>query len=95
VAQGRPALDPAIALKVMQELAQPSPLPPAYALLTPREMDTLRLLARGLSNQEIAAVLNLHERTVVKYVTHILHKLHLSNRTQAALYAQREAGGDA
>jgi NarL family two-component system response regulator LiaR len=51
---------------------------------------TLRLLARGMSNQEIAAALNLHERTVAKYVGHILEKLHLANRTQAALYALRQ-----
>ena len=53
-------------------------------------MATLRLLARGMSNQEIAATLNLHERTVAKYVGHILEKLHLANRTQAALYALRQ-----
>ena len=54
----------------------------------------LRLIARGLTNQEIAAELNLHERTVVKYVTNIFEKLHLANRTQAALYALRQGIAD-
>jgi NarL family two-component system response regulator LiaR len=48
------------------------------------------LIARGLSNQEIAAALGVHERTVAKYVSSILEKLQLANRTQAALYAIRE-----
>ena len=55
--------------------------------LTRRELETLRLIARGLSNQEIALMLVLHERTIAKYVSSILNKLHLANRTQAALYA--------
>ena len=58
--------------------------------LTRRELETLRLIARGLSNQEIATVLVVHERTIAKYVSNILNKLHLTNRTQAALYAIRE-----
>ena len=62
--------------------------------LTPRELDTLRLIARGLSNQEIATALTVHERTVAKYVSNILDKLHLANRTQAALYAIREGLAD-
>jgi NarL family two-component system response regulator LiaR len=55
--------------------------------LTRRELETLRCIARGLSNQEIAGVMVLHERTIAKYVSNILNKLHLANRTQAALYA--------
>ncbi len=95
VAQGRASLDPAIALKVMREIDKPVPdLPPTPDPLTAREMDTLRLVARGLTNQEIAAELNLHERTVVKYVTNIFEKLHLANRTQAALYALRQGIAD-
>ncbi len=90
VAQGQAILHPTIAIKVMRELNQPSDLPPTPAPLTEREMDTLRLVARGLSNQEIATELTIHERTVAKYVGSILDKLHLANRTQAALYALRE-----
>jgi NarL family two-component system response regulator LiaR len=96
-AQGQACLHPSVMQKVMHELAgappQSSPPPPPPAspdkLLTERERETLRLLARGLSNQEIADSLNIHERTVTKYVGHILEKLNLSNRTQAALYALR------
>jgi two-component system, NarL family, response regulator LiaR len=90
VAAGRVSLHPHIALKVMQELQQPSNLPPTAAPLTPRELETISLIARGLSNQQIAAELSVHERTVVKYVGSILDKLHLANRTQAALYALRQ-----
>jgi NarL family two-component system response regulator LiaR len=90
VAAGRVFLSPHIALKVMQELQQPPDLPPTAEPLTPRELETISLIARGLSNQEIAAALNVHERTVVKYVSSILEKLHLANRTQAALYALRQ-----
>ena len=57
-------------------------------------MDTLRLIARGLTNQEIAKELTLHERTIVKYATNIFEKLHLANRTQAALYALRQGLAD-
>ena len=53
-------------------------------------METLRLIARGLSNQEIAIAMVVNERTIAKYVSSILNKLHLANRTQAALYALRE-----
>jgi NarL family two-component system response regulator LiaR len=87
VAQGRASLHPEIALKVMGEINRPSDLPPTSEPLTERELETLRLIARGLSNQEIAETLYLHERTVAKHVGSILSKLHLANRTQAALYA--------
>jgi NarL family two-component system response regulator LiaR len=90
VARGQAILHPTIAIKVMGELNQPTNLPPTLDPLTEREMDTLHLIARGLSNQEIAAELNIQERTVAKYVGSILEKLHLANRTQAALYALRE-----
>jgi two-component system, NarL family, response regulator LiaR len=90
VAQGQAFLHPAIALKVIHEINNPKE--PMYTSdpLTPRELETLRLIARGLSNQEIAAELVVHERTIAKYVSSILNKLHLANRTQAALYAVRE-----
>ena len=55
--------------------------------LTPRELEILRFLARGLSNQEIADELEISITTVATHVRNILSKLHLANRTQAALYA--------
>ncbi|MBN1217748.1 MAG: response regulator transcription factor [Anaerolineae bacterium] len=89
VYQGRSSLHPAIALKVIRELNQPSDLPPTEEPLTEREMETLRLIAQGLTNQEIAEKLSISERTVGKHVSNILDKLHLANRTQVALYALR------
>lgn len=89
VNDGQAALHPAIALKMIRELNQASDLPLAEEPLTDREMETLRLVAQGLTNQEIADRLVISERTVGKYVSQILEKLHLANRTQAALYALR------
>jgi NarL family two-component system response regulator LiaR len=90
VAQGRASLQPSIAVKLIQEINHPSELNYTADPLTRRELDTIRLIARGLSNQEIAAELVVNERTIAKYVSSILDKLHLANRTQAALYALRE-----
>ena len=87
VAQGRAVLHPTITIKMMRELNQPID---TFESLTPRELDTLRLIAQGLSNQSIAVQLVVDERTVAKYVSSILTKLHLANRTQAALYALRK-----
>jgi LuxR family maltose regulon positive regulatory protein len=55
-----------------------------------REIEVLNLIAEGLSNKEIASQLNLSEHTVNSHIGNILKKLHLANRTQAALYALRE-----
>ena len=90
VANGHASIQPSIAVKVIQDIDHPSQLLYTAAPLTPRELETLRLIARGLSNQEIAAELHVHERTVAKYVSSILEKLQLANRTQAALYAIHE-----
>lgn len=90
VAQGQPFLHPSVAIKMIQELNNPLKTSFTADPLTPRELDTLRLIARGLSNQEIATELVVHEQTVAKYVSNILDKLHVANRTQAALYALRE-----
>jgi NarL family two-component system response regulator LiaR len=90
VAVGQASIQPSVALKVIHEIDHPSELMYTTEPLTPRELDTLRLIARGLSNQEIANTMTVHERTIAKYVSNILDKLHLANRTQAALYAIRE-----
>jgi len=90
VAKGQASIHPSIALKVIHEMNNPSERSQMNEHLTRREVETLRLISRGLSNQEIASVLVVHERTIAKYVSSILNKLHLSNRTQAALYAIRE-----
>ena len=90
VYQGEPSLTSSIALRLMRELKEPSTLPPTEDPLTDREVEVLRLVAQGLTNQEIAEKLFVGERTVSKHMSNILDKLHLSNRTQAALYALRE-----
>lgn len=92
VSRGLACLQPSIALRVIREinrepLAEMGHTAPS---ITQREMDTLRLIGCGYSNQEIALELFVNERTIAKYVSNILAKLHLENRTQAALYAMRE-----
>lgn len=88
--QGESSLHPVVARKLIRELHQPSDLQPAAEPLTEREVEVLRFVAQGLPNQEIAEKLAVSERTVRSHVGNILHKLHLANRTQAALYAVRE-----
>lgn len=91
VHQGQASLHPAIARKLLDEMArgggkqQPSP-----DALTEREIDVVRLLARGYSNKQIADEMVISEATVRTHVSNILSKLHLASRTEAALYALRE-----
>lgn len=89
VYQGESSLHPSIARKVIRELNRPTSLPPSEAPLTEREVEVLVLVARGYSNEEIGQRLVISERTVRTHVSNILEKLHLANRTQAALYALR------
>jgi NarL family two-component system response regulator LiaR len=88
--QGKPTLPADIAIRVIREINQPSTPPANREPLTGREVEVLRLVAQGLTNQEIADKMVVGERTVRTHVSNILAKLHLANRTQAALYALRE-----
>jgi len=90
VYRGESSLHPTIARKLLQELSRPSERPPTPEPLTEREVEVLRLVARGQSNREIADQLVISEATVRTHVSNILGKLHLASRTQAALYALRE-----
>jgi NarL family two-component system response regulator LiaR len=90
VHRGEPSLSSDVAKKLMLEMQRPSPLPPTEEPLTARELEVLRLVAQGYANQEIAEELVIGEGTVRTHVSNILSKLHLANRTQAALYALRE-----
>lgn len=90
VNDGKFSLDPNVALRVIRELNHGSDLPPTTDPLTERELEVLQLVAQGLTNGEIAERLVLGERTVGNHISSILSKLHLANRTQAALYALRE-----
>jgi two-component system, NarL family, response regulator LiaR len=90
--RGETVLHPTIARMVLQELHRPSQATQAATTdpLSERELEVLRLVARGMSNQEIADTLVVGEATVRSHVSAILRKLQLASRTQAALYALRE-----
>jgi NarL family two-component system response regulator LiaR len=92
VHRGEPSLAPAIARRILHELSRPvhELQHPAPDPLTQRELEVLRLVAQGRSNREIAERLSVTEMTVRSHLSNILSKLHLANRTQAALYALRE-----
>jgi DNA-binding NarL/FixJ family response regulator len=90
VAQGGALLDPHVAGTVMDEVARPGRRGALdVETLTPREREVLSLLAQGLTNRELASRLFVSEKTVKTHVSSILSKLHLADRTQAALFAVR------
>jgi NarL family two-component system response regulator LiaR len=88
--RGEASLHPRIAQRLMSEVTAPTRGRDPAAQLTTREMEVLQLVAQGRSNAEIAARLVITERTVKAHVSNLLGKLHLSDRTQAAVYAWRE-----
>jgi len=89
VADGGSLFAPAVTRRLIERFAGTAPpeLPPALAELTPRELEVLRLLARGLSNGEIASELAVSEHTAKTHVAHILNKLDLRDRVQAVVLA--------
>jgi NarL family two-component system response regulator LiaR len=89
--RGEAVLHPAVAAKLLAERRRP---PAAHAELTARELEVLRLIARGLQNKQIAAQLHLSEKTVKTHVSAVLRKLDVTDRTQAAMYAVRERLAD-
>jgi two-component system, NarL family, response regulator LiaR len=91
-AQGEAVLHPRIAMQLMQSLQAPKPDAPPnpFADLSQRELEVLQLIAQGLSNAAIGAKLFISEKTVKSHVGNILSKLHLDDRTQAAVYAWRQ-----
>jgi DNA-binding NarL/FixJ family response regulator len=100
--KGTPAIDLAIAIRSIYQgysylgpgLMAKALSPPGAGVvdsdLTPREQQVLQLLAQGAENREIAHSLSISERTVKNHITNILTRLGLKNRTQAALWAQRQ-----
>ncbi len=90
-AQGEAVLHPRVAARVVQEIhgRRQETLNP-FTELSERELEVIRLIADGLSNSDIAAALVISEKTVKSHVSNILSKLHLADRTQAAVYAWRE-----
>lgn len=93
VHRGEALLHPSIAAKLMREYAGGESRAKGD-LLTDRELEVLRHLARGMSNKEIAKSLVLSEKTVKTHVSNILRKLDLADRTQAALYAVKQGLAD-
>jgi NarL family two-component system response regulator LiaR len=89
VARGGSVLDPAIAGRLLSEVGTPSGGGDGLDQLTPREREVLALLGLGRTNRELAQELYVSEKTVKTHVSSILSKLHLSDRTQAALFAVR------
>ena len=92
--RGEVHLDSAIAGRLIRALRAPS-TPQAGSTLTEREREVLQLVAVGKANKDIAAELNISERTARTHVSSILTKLRLTSRTQAALWAVREGLGPA
>lgn len=90
VHRGDYLIDPIVAARVLSELHLVAPQPPCVNLLTESEMAVLRLVARGVENEEIARTLNYSVYTVANRLRTIYEKLHVTNRTQAALYALRQ-----
>jgi two-component system, NarL family, response regulator LiaR len=92
-AAGEAILHPRVAARVIQELQgtqRQQDLPNPFTELTNRELEILKLIAQGMTNQELMTHLVISEHTVKGHVSNILSKLHLADRTQAAIFAWRE-----
>ncbi len=89
--QGHAILDPRVATRLISKIRHPSAEDmDFFAELTDREIEVLKLIAQGHNNAAIAKQLHLSEKTVKGYVSNILQKLHLADRTQAAVYAWKK-----
>lgn len=90
-ARGESVLHPRVAARVVQELrGTRSDTPNLFTELSDRELEVLRLIADGLSNADIASKLVISEKTVKGHVSNILSKLHMLDRTQAAVFAWQQ-----
>jgi DNA-binding NarL/FixJ family response regulator len=91
VARGEALLAPSITRRLIEEFAKNQPVeratPKEVEELTAREMEVFKLIARGMSNAEVAAELIVSETTVKTHVARVLMKLHLRDRVQAVVYA--------
>jgi DNA-binding NarL/FixJ family response regulator len=91
-ADGETLIDPTVASRLVEVLADAHDAPRPEQL-TPREQEVLELIGRGYSNKRIALELGVAEKTVKNHVSHVLSKLGVADRTQAALYAARVGPG--
>jgi NarL family two-component system response regulator LiaR len=90
-ANGEAVMHPHVAARLVHELQSPTPTASTLPMqLSEREGEVLHLIAEGFANSEIAEKLIISENTVKSHVSNILSKLHLADRTQAAIYAWRE-----
>ncbi|KEO82164.1 response regulator [Tumebacillus flagellatus] len=95
VHRGETVLEPQVAAKVVANLQKPKSPTPTAETLTEREMDVLRLIGRGMTNQQIGETLYIGIKTVKTHVSNILAKLGVEDRTQAAILAIRNGWVDA
>ena len=89
VARGQSLISPAMATKLLEEFVEISKPKVETPTLTPREMEVLRQVARGLSNHEIGAELFISENTVKNHIRNIFEKLQMKSRMEAVMYAVR------
>jgi len=88
-AAGKPTFHPVASIRMAQEVSGSNKGTDKTDQISPRELEVLKLIARGLGNREIGEQLFISERTVKSHVTHLLEKLNLRDRTQLAIYALR------
>ena len=90
VADGESALSPSVAKKLVQHATGSAPEPSTIEPLSDRELEVLRMAAKGMSNKQIGAALAISDRTVQGHLTSIYAKLRVQTRTEAVLFALRE-----
>jgi len=95
VAGGASLMDPRAVARVVERIANPPQADPVLNSLSPQERRILDLIAQGRTNREISEVLFLSEKTVKNYVTNLLAKLRMNNRTEAAIFATKMQTGGA
>jgi DNA-binding NarL/FixJ family response regulator len=93
VAGGASLMDPRAVARVVERIANPPQPRSELAALSPQEGRLLDFIAQGLTNRQIAESMFLSEKTVKNYMTGLLNKLNMSNRTEAAVYATKLKGG--
>jgi two-component system response regulator DevR len=89
VAGGASLMDPRAVARVVDRIANPPKTSSALSVLSPQERRLLDFIAEGLTNRQIAESMFLSEKTVKNYMTGLLNKLNMSNRTEAAIFATK------